>query len=83
MPVAFVMYPMVSPKTKVSAALLCFFLGSLGAHRFYLGYTGSAVCQLILGLSVVGLPVVAVWTFIDLILILTGSLKDSEQRVLS
>ena len=32
-------------KSKLTAILLCFFLGSLGIHRFYLGYTIIGVIQ--------------------------------------
>ncbi|CAE6703062.1 MULTISPECIES: TM2 domain-containing protein [Paraburkholderia] len=35
-------------KSGVVAFLLWLFLGSLGAHRFYLGFTGTAVLQLLL-----------------------------------
>ncbi|GIT08679.1 MAG: hypothetical protein CM1200mP30_23090 [Pseudomonadota bacterium] len=34
-------------KSKLTAILLCFFLGSLGIHRFYLGYTLIGVIQLL------------------------------------
>ena len=34
-------------KLKLTTILLCFFLGSLGIHRFYLGYTLIAVIQLL------------------------------------
>ncbi|HJG57525.1 MAG TPA: TM2 domain-containing protein [Corynebacterium xerosis] len=37
-----------SPKSKVAAALLAFFLGWTGAHNFYLGHSGRAVIQLLL-----------------------------------
>ena len=40
-----------STKSRLAAALLAFFLGEFGAHRFYVGKTGSAVVQLVLGLS--------------------------------
>jgi TM2 domain-containing membrane protein YozV len=38
----------ISTKTRLVAALLCFFLGTFGAHRFYTGKTGSAVGQLLI-----------------------------------
>jgi TM2 domain-containing membrane protein YozV len=61
-----------SPKSKVTAALLCWFLGILGIHRFYLGYTTIGIIQL---LTAAGC---GVWAIIDFILILTGGLKDSD-----
>lgn len=33
-------------KSKVTAILLCFFLGGLGAHKFYLGKTGMGILYL-------------------------------------
>ncbi len=32
---------------KIPAALLAFFLGFLGAHKFYLGYTKAGVLQIL------------------------------------
>jgi TM2 domain-containing membrane protein YozV len=66
-----------SDKSKVTAALLAFFLGCLGVHRFYLGYTALGVIQLLT------LGGIGIWAFIDFIMILTGNLKDSEGRDLS
>ena len=43
--------PTESSKSRLAAALLAFFLGEFGAHRFYVGKTGSGFAQLILGLS--------------------------------
>ncbi|MDE6339831.1 MAG: TM2 domain-containing protein, partial [Muribaculaceae bacterium] len=34
-------------KSKVAAALLAFFLGSLGIHEFYLGRTGAGIAFLL------------------------------------
>lgn len=43
--------PTDSTKSRTVAALLAFFFGEIGAHRFYVGKTGSAVVQMLLGLS--------------------------------
>jgi TM2 domain-containing membrane protein YozV len=62
----------ISPKSRLVAALLCFFLGTLGVHRFYLGKVGTGVLMLCT------LGGFGIWLLIDLILIVTGSFKDSE-----
>ena len=59
-------------KSKITAILLCFFLGGLGIHRFYLGYILIGVIQL---LTFGGF---LIWAIIDLIRLIIGSLKDSE-----
>ena len=59
-------------KSKLTAILLCFFLGSLGIHRFYLGYTLIGVIQLLTFGGFI------IWAIIDLIMLIIGSLKDSE-----
>jgi TM2 domain-containing membrane protein YozV len=38
----------VEPKSKGVAALLAFFLGFFGAHKFYLGYTNAGITMIIL-----------------------------------
>lgn len=64
-------------KSKIAAGLLGIFLGSLGVHNFYLGYTGKAVAQLLISvLSCFILSFVsAIWGLIEGILILTGSIN--------
>ncbi|MBI5215723.1 MAG: TM2 domain-containing protein [Ignavibacteriae bacterium] len=75
-------------KSKIAAGLLGIFLGGLGIHRFYLGYTNIAVAQLILGLLGIvtcGITSVAscIWGLVDGIMILTGSLnRDAQGRPL-
>jgi TM2 domain-containing membrane protein YozV len=56
------------PSTGV-AYLLLIFLGVLGAHRFYLGRTGTGIIMALISLTFVGLLVTGVWAFIDLFLI--------------
>ena len=43
--------PVKSGKSKIAAGLLGIFLGYLGVHNFYLGYTKKAVTQLVLYFS--------------------------------
>jgi len=67
----------VSPRSRTVAAVLAFFLGTLGVHRFYVGKVGTGV------LMIVTLGALGVWTLIDFIMILVGSFKDKEERVLA
>lgn len=66
-----------SNKTKLSAGLLCFFLGEFGIHRFYVGKVGTGILWLFTaGLFGIG------W-LIDLIVIICGGFKDSNGMDLS
>ncbi|PAF46176.1 hypothetical protein BKH46_08545, partial [Helicobacter sp. 12S02634-8] len=70
-------------RSFVVTLLLWFFLGTLGAHRFYTGKIGTGVVQLLLTITIYGLLINIVWLLIDLITILTGSFKDKEGRDLA
>lgn len=63
-----------SPKSFVAALLLCFFLGGLGIHRFYVGKIGTGILQII---TLGGL---GIWALIDFIMIVIGKFTDSEGR---
>jgi TM2 domain-containing membrane protein YozV len=54
-------------RNKVIAAVLAFFFGVLGAHRFYLGRTGSGIVMLLLTCTVVGAVLTTPWAIIDAI----------------
>jgi TM2 domain-containing membrane protein YozV len=66
-------YP--QPKSKIAAGLLGIFLGGLGIHRFYLGYTVLGIVQLaltlVLGAFTFGL--VGLWGVVEGIMILAGA----------
>lgn len=60
----------VSDKSKGTTALLCFFLGNLGVHRFYVGKIGTGIAMLLT------LGCAGIWTLVDFIIILCGNFKD-------
>ena len=79
----------ISDKSRLAAALLAWFLGSLGVHRFYIGKAGTGLAILILGvvgwittwiwgLGFIFLVVAGIWVFIDFIMIIFGAMKDSK-----
>ena len=81
----------VSPKSRLAAALLAWFLGTLGLHRFYVGKVGTGLLILILGVlgwattwvfgfGFIFLAIAGIWVFIDFVVILVGSMKDGEGR---
>jgi TM2 domain-containing membrane protein YozV/ribosomal protein L40E len=68
-------------KSKLVAGLLGLFLGGLGVHRFYLGYVGIGIVQIIVTLVTFGVGVL--WGMIEGVLILAGSInKDAKGQPL-
>lgn len=59
-------------KSWLVALLLCFFLGGIGIHRFYLGYTWQGVVQL---LTLGGF---GIWVLIDFIRIIIRDLQPKD-----
>ena len=84
--------PRVIRKSRLVAGLLGIFLGSLGAHRFYLGYTGTGILMLILSLCFggcipvipgLGVGIVAIWGMVEGILCLCGGMRDADGHELT
>jgi TM2 domain-containing membrane protein YozV len=83
----------ISPKSKTAAALLAFFLGQLGIHRFYAGKVGTGIVMLLLTIIgyatiafVVGffvLAAVGIWILVDFIMILMGKFRDKNGLLIS
>lgn len=59
-------------KSQLVALLLAILVGGLGIHRFYLGYIGIGIIQLIT------LGGCGIWALIDLIRIATGDLQPKD-----
>ena len=59
-------------KSKIVALLLCFFLGYLGVHRFYVGKVGTGIIWLFTG------GLFGIGAFIDFFSILFGAFTDAS-----
>ena len=68
-----------SSRNSIVAAVLAVFLGTLGVHNFYLGFTTRGVVQLLVsiigGIFTCGMATVAiaVWGFVEGVLLLAAS----------
>ena len=66
-------------KSKLVAVLLAFFLGWIGVHDFYLGYTKYGIIKIVLTVCT-GFGGY-IWAFIDFVRLLTGSLHTDANGV--
>lgn len=69
-------------KSTAVAYLLCIFLGTLGAHRYYMNKTGSAIAMTLITVLTLGFGTIitAVWAIVDLFLI-GGWLKNDQSAL--
>jgi len=86
-----------SGHSKAVLAIVCFFVGSIGVHRFMVGKIGTGLAMLILTFvvsfltynfiddptdSLVGpLVLSGIWPAIDFIMIICGSFKDRDGNI--
>jgi TM2 domain-containing membrane protein YozV len=69
--------PDVSEKSRLVAFLLCTFVGVFGVHRFYAGKITSGILQILFGWATL-----FIWLLVDWIMILAGSFRDSNGKVI-
>ena len=66
-----------SDRDRVTALLLCIFLGVIGAHHFYVRRTGMGILYLLTG------GLFGVGWIVDIIQIACGSFKDDQGRYMN
>jgi len=64
----------MSDKKRLLMAILCFFFGVFGVHRFYAGKIGTGILQL------VTLGGLGIWALVDFLMILSGAFTDKEGK---
>ncbi|HEX8483142.1 MAG TPA: TM2 domain-containing protein [Allosphingosinicella sp.] len=72
--------PRSDDRNRLVAAVIAFFIGWLGIHRFYLGRTGSGIAMLLLSCTIIGIIVTGPWAFIDMIRYLIMSDREFAER---
>ena len=67
----------------MAAGLLGIFLGWLGIHNFYLGYTNKALVQLLVSVCTCFIAAVGMWIWglVEGIQILTGSINVDANNI--
>lgn len=69
-------------KNKVVAAILAFFFGGIGIHKFYLGEIGLGILYICLTLvgMIICLPIGAILSLVDFILLLVMDDEKFNQK---
>ncbi|AFZ02156.1 NINE protein [Calothrix sp. PCC 6303] len=63
-------------KSKGTATIICFFLGGLGVHKFYLGQTGAGIVYLLLSWTFVP----SIIAFVEFFILLLMSDEDFNRQ---
>ena len=66
-------------KSKVAAGLLALLLGTLGVHKFYLGYPGTGIIYIVLSFTFIGLIFTVPASLIEGIIYLVKSDEDFDR----
>ena len=72
----------ISNKKRLIALILCWFLGVIGVHRYYVGKHATSIAMFLISITGFGLIITGVWAFIDFVMIIAGSFKDAEGKIL-
>ena len=66
----------LSEKEFLPTLILCFFVGFLGIHRFFVGKLGTGI------LMIVTFGGLGIWILVDFIMICVGSFRDIDGRII-
>ncbi|MCI4625147.1 MAG: TM2 domain-containing protein [Candidatus Magnetoovum sp. WYHC-5] len=66
-----------STKSRLIALILCFLLGWVGAHRFYVNKIGTGI------LMMMTMGGFGMWYFLDIVMISLGAFKDKDNRLIT
>jgi TM2 domain-containing membrane protein YozV len=66
---------------RITAMVLCAFLGIFGAHKFYTGQKRQGIAFIVLDLTIIGIIVSAIWAFINLFL-MTIDKRNSKNELI-
>ncbi|GAA5095324.1 NINE protein [Bartonella acomydis] len=76
-------YPLLqqdSEPSKPMLAMICWFTGVFGVHRFMVGKMRTGALMLALSLSLAGLMVTGIWAIVDFIVIAAGKFTDKDGK---
>ncbi len=65
-------------KSRVIAGVLGILLGTLGVHKFYLGYVGTGLVHVVLTVLIITAPISSIVGLIEGILYLTKTDEDFQ-----